>query len=52
MQQVLTGLQPDGGDYSIVENRIVFNGASNGQININGQLVKFLGMERINFTNT
>lgn len=41
----------EGGSYRLEGNSIVFNGPSNGQININGQLVKFFGMERINFTN-
>lgn len=41
----------EGGSYSFQGNSIVFNGPSNGQITINGQVVKFFGMERINFTN-
>ncbi|NKC30933.1 calcium-binding protein [Falsiroseomonas selenitidurans] len=42
----------DGGSYRFEGNSIVFNGPSNGQITINGQVVKFFGMERINFTNS
>ncbi|MGG5891024.1 calcium-binding protein [Falsiroseomonas sp. HC035] len=41
----------EGGSYRFEGNSIVFNGPSNGQITLNGQVVKFFGMERINFTN-
>ncbi|MBU8537847.1 calcium-binding protein [Falsiroseomonas tokyonensis] len=48
MEQLQAGLQMyDGASYTINGNAIVFNGPANGQITINGEVVKFFGMEQI-----
>ena len=36
-----------GGSFNVVDGAIVFSGPASGQITINGQTVKFFGMERI-----
>lgn len=42
----------EGGSYRFEGNSIVFNGSASGQITLGGQVIKFFGMERINFTNS
>jgi Ca2+-binding RTX toxin-like protein len=47
VDQVVAGLQMYQGSYTVVDNAIVFNGSANGQVTINGETIRFYGLERI-----
>ena len=47
LEQALAGLQMYQGSYTVVDKAIVFNGSANGQVTINGETIRFFGLEMI-----
>ena len=47
LDQAVAGLQMYQGSYTISGNSIVFNGPANGQVTINGETIRFFGLEQI-----
>ena len=47
VDQVVAGIQLSQGSYTVSNNSIVFSGSANGQVTINGETIRFYGIEQI-----